>query len=103
MSTMTATLASFSLLRARGKPGWGYAELDCTRPGQLLSNTEESIFGRCTSVLHNSACPSATVAVSCLKLQILKLHGLHVDSSGPCMGVQWHMWVLEGRLWPLCP
>lgn len=46
---------------------------------------------------------SATVALSCLKLQILELHGLHLGSSGACVGVLWHMWVLEGRLWTLSP
>lgn len=50
------------------------------------------------AVLHRltSACPSATVAVSCLKLQILKFHDFHLHSSGPRFSVLWHMWVLEG-------
>lgn len=43
----------------------------------------------------------AIVALSCLKLQILKLHSLLLDSSGSCVGVQRHMRVLECRLWLL--
>lgn len=101
MSTIMATLASFCCLGLGAR--LGYAGLGCARPGQLLSHTEESIFGHSTSVLQNSASPSATVALSCLKLQILELHGLHLDSSGPCVGVEWHMWVLKGRLWLLLP
>ena len=136
MSTMTATLASFSLLGAGGEPGWamlGWAALgqvSCLviqRSPSLAvvlpfsttgDKNEDCIVSTlwwnkhlhkdylcvywCSREL-TSACPSATVALSCLKLQILKLHGLHLVSSGPRVGVQWHMWVLEDRLWLLWP
>lgn len=49
-----------------------------------------------------SACPLITVALSCLTLHILELHGLHLGvhlgSSATRMDLQWHMGVLEGRL-----
>lgn len=72
----------------------GYTELGCARPHQLLGKTEESIFGRSTSLLRNSACPLAAV-LSCLTLQVLELHGLHLHSPCPCVSARWHMWVLE--------
>lgn len=53
-----------------------------------------------------SACPLITVALNCLTLHILELHGLHLGvhlgSSATCMDLQWHMGVLEGRLCAPC-
>lgn len=106
MSTMTETLASALLNGTRDEPGRAMlccAGLGWARWGQLLTNMEESIFGHCDSFLHNSASPPAIVTFSCLKLQILELHGLHLGPPGAHVGIHGHVWVLEGGLGLLSP
>lgn len=123
MSTMKATLESFLPLKTRGELGWtmqGWASPDTVsclviwrspslaiifpstpRPRNRWFYCQYIITGSITKHIKGrltSACPSATVPVSYLKLQILKLHGFHLHASGPNFSVLWHMRVLEGRL-----
>lgn len=74
-----ATLAVFSLLRDKGTARLGYAGLGCAGPGQLLSNTEESIFGRSTSVLRDCKTKVCPLSVYYDKTHKSKKHAYKIE------------------------